>query len=507
MKLNALLLIFLLTVEAHLRVVNCWALEISVVASRGGKDLSFTLIPDEQAANCDLTLHASRSAALLSQAAANGDTVAALQNIGSPTELIARNMSILRLTRGSMRIKRSVIHFAANANCGGVSTLSQQASLNVRTSQNRGKPFRRWAAELAQKLVRGDLAISDAFPNLSFEQPVDLQNAGDGTGRLFVVEQGGKIYAVDGTPTVATKQLFLDITSRVSSGGERGLLGLAFPADYKDKGLFFVNYTIKGTGDTVIARYKVSENTPSQADENSELVILSVEQPFSNHNGGQLAFGPDGYLYIGLGDGGSGGDPFGHGQDLSTLLGSFLRIDVHHDAGVRNYSIPADNPFAENNAGFREEIFAYGFRNPWRFSFDPVTQVLWTADVGQGSFEEVDIVEAGKNYGWNIMEGNSCFKPATGCSREGLEFPIIDYGRDLGQSVTGGHVYRGNEHPSLRGLYIFGDFASSKIFVLDPRTRNFFTLLDTGLAISSFGVDKNRELYVVSYGDGKIYRF
>jgi glucose/arabinose dehydrogenase len=282
-----------------------------------------------------------------------------------------------------------------------------------------------------------------------------------------------------------------------------------FHPDYETNGYFYVNYTAISPRRTVIARYRVSAADPNQAMADSEWVILTFNQPFENHNGGELAFGPDGYLYIATGDGGSGGDPQNNGQSLQTLLGKILRIEVNTATGGRRYAIPSDNPFAGNTAGNREEIFAYGLRNPWRMSFDPVTNWLWAGDVGQNRFEEIDIIEKGKNYGWRIMEGNACFNPSSGCNMTGLVKPIWDYGRTLGASVTGGHVYRGASAPALVGAYIYGDFVSSRIWSLrydgiNPPENT--ELLDTNIGIASFGVDQNNELYVCAF-DGRIYRF
>jgi hypothetical protein len=231
-----------------------------------------------------------------------------------------------------------------------------------------------------------------------------------------------------------------------------------------------------------------------------------VGQPFGNHNGGQIRFGLDGFLYIALGDGGSGGDPQDNGEDLTTLLGSLLRIDVDNPSGGMNYGMPTDNPFVGNTEGARKEIYAYGLRNPWRFSFDPPTGTLWLADVGQGSLEEIDIIEAGGNYGWDIMEGTQCFEPSSGCNTDGLILPVHEYGRSLGQSVTGGFVYRGARVPGLIGQYVYADFVSGRIWAYTEVTDTNVELLDTNLGISAFGVDEAQELYFTAF-DGRIYRF
>lgn len=234
---------------------------------------------------------------------------------------------------------------------------------------------------------------------------------------------------------------------------------------------------------------------------------MEVNQPpFNNHKGGQLAFGADGYLYIGLGDGGSAGDPFRNAQNLSSLLGKILRLDVDASSSNRNYGIPPDNPFAGNDLGYREEIYAYGFRNPWRFSFDFESGRLWVADVGQNRLEEIDLVEGGKNYGWNIVEGTLCYDPPSGCNQTGLELPIWTYTRDLGTAVIGGFVYHNSELPSLIDAYVYGDYGSGRIWALKINGENVTNLLlaDTELNIASFGLDKSSELYLCAY-DGKIY--
>lgn len=358
--------------------------------------------------------------------------------------------------------------------------------------------------------LSAQVSIEVAFPHLSFANPTDLQNPGDETNRLFVLEQQGIIYVFQNSPRTTVKKIFLDIRDRVNDrGAEEGLLGLAFHPDFKNNGFFYVNYTASDPRRTVIARYSVNQANPNVVVKDNELVIMQFSQPFSNHNGGQIAFGPDRFFYIATGDGGSGGDPLGNGQSLKTLLGKILRIDVDNPSEGRNYGIPADNPFAGNASGFREEIYAYGLRNPWRFSFDPKTQLLWAADVGQHRFEEVDIIKKGKNYGWNIMEGFHCFEPPSGCDTAGLELPIWEYNHDLGASITGGYVYRGSKVPELIGAYIYSDFMSGRIWSLryaGSRLPINTELLNTGLNISSFGIDEKNELYMLSF-DGKIYHF
>ncbi len=351
--------------------------------------------------------------------------------------------------------------------------------------------------------------LEQAFPNLTFVRPVDLQHPGDGSNKLFVIEQRGIVLGFENSMNASASFNFLDISNRVNdSGNEEGLLGLAFHPNYAANGFFYVNYTASNPNSTVIARYSVNPDDGTAALNDSEFIILEVSQPFPNHNGGQLAFGPDGYLYIGLGDGGSGGDPLGNGQNKSTLLGAMLRIDVDSQSPDNNYRIPPDNPFAGNTSGFKEEIYAYGLRNPWRFSFDSVTGNLWVADVGQNSIEEIDIVESGVNYGWNITEGSSCFNPPSGCSITGLQTPVWEYDHSLGASVTGGYVYRGTLVPELKGKYIYTDFVSGRIWSLEYDGVNppvNTQLIDSDLSIASLGVGRDNELYFLAF-DGKIYR-
>jgi len=330
--------------------------------------------------------------------------------------------------------------------------------------------------------------------------PVDLQNAADGSGRLFVVEQQGQIRIVSNNSLVPTP--FLDITSLVDFGGEKGLLGLAFHPAYSQNRRFFVNYdrVVSGQMQTVIAEFQTSASNPNQADPNSQRILFTVNQPFPNHKGGQLAFGPDGFLYIGLGDGGSAGDPLGNAQNRQVLLGKMLRIDVDHTSPGLQYAIPSDNPFL--NGVDRGEVWAYGLRNPWRFSFDVPSGRLFVADVGQDKFEEIDILQKGGNFGWNIMEGLHCFKPSSGCNMTGLILPITEYDHSQGDAVIGGYVYRGPALPRLSGTYLFSDFESGTIWGLTENSTGQWTrsqLIAGGRNISSFGRDETGELYVLDY--------
>jgi glucose/arabinose dehydrogenase len=352
--------------------------------------------------------------------------------------------------------------------------------------------------------------LKNAFKNLSFDNPVDLQHAGDGTNRIFVVSQKGLIYVFKNNPSVKSAKIFLDIRNKVKYGTELGLLGLAFHPDYKNNGYFYVNYTASDPLRSVIARYTVRSKNRNSANKKSELILFQINQPYSNHNGGQLAFGPDDYLYIALGDGGSDGDPHNNGQSKSSFLGKILRIDVNCTSGNKNYCIPPENPFAGNSQGYKEEIYAYGLRNPWRFSFDPVTGWMWAGDVGQDDWEEIDIIEKGKNYGWRIMEGNHCYNPSSDCDTSGLTLPIWEYEHnDPGEcSITGGYVYRGTKLPELYGKYIYGDYCSGSVWTLSYDGTNTATnklLLTADIEISSFGIDKDNELYICDL-NGKVYK-
>src|SRR2546428_7304107 len=332
-------------------------------------------------------------------------------------------------------------------------------------------------------------------------QPVYVTHAGDSSGRLFLVEQTGVIRIFKTGSLRATP--FLDIRSRVLSGGEQGLLSVAFHPQYSSNGRFFVNYTATGVNapyKSVIAEYQVSSTNPDVADL-TERVLLEIPDLYTNHNGGLNLFGPDGYLYIGLGDEGGAGDPQNNAQNLGRLFGKVLRIDVN---GSLPYAIPSDNPFVGTAA--RGEIWAYGLRNPWRFSFDRCDGRLFLADVGQATWEEVDIIQKGGNFGWNIMEGPACY--VSGCTPTGLP-PIASYDHALGDcSITGGYVYRGTASPALTGRYLFGDFCTGRLWDVregSPNTWQMTLLATTGLAISSFGQDQGGELYVVNH-NGAVYR-
>ena len=320
------------------------------------------------------------------------------------------------------------------------------------------------------------------------------------------MEQEGLVKIFENSASVSQVTTFLDIQSQVSrNGNEEGLLGLAFHPDYTENGYFYVYYTASNPRRSVISRFTTSSDDPNRADPSSELKILEVPQPFSNHNGGMIEFGSDGYLYIGLGDGGSGGDPQRNGQNPSILLGSILRIDVDNpsDSGNLNYAIPPDNPFASSPGNERPEIYAYGLRNPWRFSFDRDTGDLWVGDVGQNKWEEIDVVVSGGNYGWNILEGTHCFSPSSGCDSANTILPIAEHPNGGGNcSVTGGYVYRGTSIPQLTGVYIYSDFCSGILWGIRTNDRQAGAqVIGGGIQwIPSFGEDEAGNLYMLSFG-------
>ncbi len=339
------------------------------------------------------------------------------------------------------------------------------------------------------------LRVQVVSPNLN--RPIHL-TAPAGDARLFVAEQRGTIRIIQNGQLLPTP--FLDITSRVSCCGERGLFSIAFHPDYAENGYFFVNFT-DVNGDTRVERFQVSDADANVADPASAVPILFVDQPFDNHNGGQLAFGPDGMLYIGMGDGGGGGDPNGNGQNRTTLLGDLLRIDIDADSP---YAIPPDNPYA-GSTEFRQEIWASGLRNPWRFSFDMVDEMLYIADVGQNMWEEINAVpadEAGINYGWDIMEGRHCFPATAQCNQDGLRLPVHEYSHDDGCSVTGGFVYRGNAIPALRGHYFYSDYCTGflKSFRVQGGIATDHRTWEVGELgrVLSFGQDAAGEIYILT---------
>ena len=359
--------------------------------------------------------------------------------------------------------------------------------------------------------------IENAFPNLSFSAVTDVQAPPDGSDRLFVLERAGRIRVFEADPTTSQTDPFLDIRDQVDTQGEGGLLGLAFHTNYAQNGQFFVYYTTSQDGPfrSVVSRFTVSESDSNAADPSSEEVVLPVEQPYSNHNAGQLQFGPDGFLYVGLGDGGSGGDPEENGQDPTTLLGSMLRLDVDlggsgasPDCGSGAYEVPEANPFVDAGDDSCDEIYAYGFRNPYRYSFGPEGR-LWVADVGQNSWEEIDWVEAGGNYGWDVMEGTHCYEPSSGCNTTGLDLPVFEYSHSKGNSITGGYVSTGG-CGYVEGRYVYGDYGSGRIWALSYDEDGAGTnelLLDSSLSLTTFGVGPDDRLYFAGIFDEALYQF
>ncbi len=337
-------------------------------------------------------------------------------------------------------------------------------------------------------------------------RPLAVTNAGDGSGRLFVAEQGGGVYIVQGG--AVSPAPFLDISGQVSGGGEQGLLGLAFHPDYPADNRVFVDYT-NASGTTIVSAFTVDPGSPNVVNAGSEVPIITIAQPYANHNGGTIQFGPDGYLYIALGDGGSGGDPQNNGQSLNTLLGKILRIDVDHTSGGRNYAIPGSNPFA--GGGGLGEIWLYGLRNPFRFSFDRSTGDLWIGDVGQNAYEEIDVARAGVgglNLGWRLMEGNHCYNPSSGCPTSGLTLPVVEYPHDFGCAVIGGNVYRGSAYPLLKGGYVFSDECSGITWALAAGGSGPQALVQVAGAsagIAGYGESEAGELYAADLG-GQLYR-
>jgi len=356
-----------------------------------------------------------------------------------------------------------------------------------------------------------DIRLVEAFPGLTFQRPVWMTQVPGDPGRMFLVEQAGRIHVFKNERDTAESSLFLDWSDKTlsyASGGhnEEGLLCLAFDPDYARNGTFYIHYNASKPHRGVIARFQVSKDDPNRADPAGETVILDVPKPFGNHCGCCLLFGPDGYLYATFGDGGAAGDPYNNGQNLKTLLGKMLRIDVHHAGKDAPYSIPQDNPFADRKDA-RPEIWAYGLRNVWRMSFDRKTQDLWAGDVGQNAWEEIDLIARGGNYGWRVREGKHPFDRKAKPIEKGIE-PLIEYGRRDGMSVTGGYVYRGKKHPQMQGVYFYADYVSGTVWGArfdDGKLVQNRVVLRQPSNISSFAEDADGELYILAF-DRKILR-
>jgi quinoprotein glucose dehydrogenase len=358
------------------------------------------------------------------------------------------------------------------------------------------------------------LQVDRAFPSLRLRRPVVITNAGDGSNRVFFVTQQGVIHVIPNDPAVEKTETFLDIESRVvyrDNENEEGMLGLAFHPNYERNGEFFVYYTTTAAPHTsVVSRFRVSKDNPNQADPDSEEELLRVAQPFWNHNGGALAFGPDGYLYIALGDGGAADDPHRNGQNLETLLGSILRINVDRKDEGKNYSIPQDNPFVRHERA-RSEIWAYGLRNVWGMSFDRETGQFWAADVGQNIWEEINLIVRGGNYGWNLREAKHKFGVNGAEQRDDLIDPIWEYHHDLGKSITGGSVYRGKRLPDLVGAYVYADYVSGRVWALryDDAKKEVVanhSIPAKSMPVVAFGEDEQGEIYFTD-AFGFIYQF
>lgn len=350
--------------------------------------------------------------------------------------------------------------------------------------------------------LHAQITFDSAFDNLSFSSPIDIQFTESIPDSIFIAERNGIIKQVLNQKDASTSTVFLDIRSSVSTRGEGGLLGFAFHPEYSTNRLLYLSYTMYPPFRSIIS--EVDMNT------GEETILIELTQPYENHNGGQIRFGPDGYLYIAFGDGGSGGDPQGHGQNRSTLHGNILRIDVDTIDGDLHYGIPSNNPFIGNADGWREEIYAYGFRNPFRFSFDKETGDLWIADVGQSRREEVNLVVSGGNYGWNTMEGSLCYSPMNDCDQSGLELPFFEYGLTGSQSITGGFVYRGEQNQDFHGYYFFGDFTSGDIWRINSTAEtdveSIYIESLNNYQLTCFGEDLQGELYMCSFG-GQVYKF
>lgn len=429
-------------------------------------------------------------------------------------ETPAPNGDSLQRTTNGLAVYRKADNFTAFTN-GATTWVAGPAGVQQRSNMERF-PWEGDAATAGLPLV-GAGAYDPARvgirldPYLSgFSAPLAVTHAADGSGRLYVVEKRGVIKLATGDRVATTP--FLDIQSLIrSSGSEQGLLGLAFHPRYAQNGLFYVDYT-DTNGNTVVARYTARATRDSAAPESAQ-VLLRIAQPAANHNGGHLAFGPDGYLYIGTGDGGGAGDQFRNAQNTQVLLGKMLRLDVDRPAGNMPYGIPADNPYASGAGGNRPEIWAYGLRNPWRYTFDRGTGDLYIADVGQNVYEEINVQPAGsvggQNYGWPRMEAAHCFPETTRCDTAGLTLSVAEYSHSDGCSVTGGYVYRGQAHPQLTGAYIFGDYCSGRIWTLYRPAGGQWVktqAIQSPVQISSFGEDEAGELYVTGLSDGRVYR-
>lgn len=359
--------------------------------------------------------------------------------------------------------------------------------------------------------AQGDIVeLENAYPNVSFDFPLGIRFPDDGLNKVYIAEHGGRVKVMDNVPSADEATVFLDLSERLATSPPGELYGIEFHPNYAENGYFFVRYKLEEPHRTLLSRFKRSEGNPLEADPESEEVLFEVETPGNggNHHGGDIAFGLDGYLYVPVGDGGTYQDQAGNAQDMTKLLGKVLRLDVDNPEGELDYGIPPDNPFVGNTEGWREEIFASGFRNPWRLTIDRATGDVWVGDVGEVDWEEVNYVESGHNYGWPIMEGRECapFEPSE-CDQTGLTLPVWAYPHEVGLSITGGYVYRGSKIPVLQGKYVYLDFSTKKMWAIereDPQAA--LLVLDHGFASTTFGQDMEGELYVSKFFEGTIWK-
>lgn len=486
--------LFLILIASLINFQSAWAdsPKLSSKTSAESGTVSISLSRLKKSGNCLTTVYGSQSNRTLLRDASSGTKLLTTKNSKSKI-----NFSVNGLQFSNNNNRR--LYLRAEQVCAESREQSNLSTLKFGQSGSDDLSVNQFIISIRQAVLKSSFKFAQVFVDKTFDTPVDFRQADK---RTLIVEQSGKIKAVIAGTAVTTEELFLDISEKIMFGGERGLLGLAIHPRFQKNGYFFVNYSRKDDGATIISRFTAVKN--GVADPASEKVLMTVAQPFRNHNGGGLAFGPDGYLYIALGDGGSGGDPLGNGQNRSTLLGKILRIDVNTNVA---YLVPKSNPFVKATDGSLAEIWAFGLRNPWRISFDSKLGKLWAADVGQGAQEEVDIIRKGGNFGWKITEGNICYNAAS-CDKSGLIDPVFQYGRNLGQSITGGYVYRGKDLPNFSGVYFFADFVSGRLFALEKIAGTWIgtELIDTTELISSFGQDSRGEIYFLSYSTGNVFK-
>lgn len=483
---------------------SAFAVTLNVSVDDETRGVTVSVFDVTSTSGCEITIFNGKTGRELSSARTGRVVVARAIGGGGATIFKAKSVPAVQTSLGSAYRGQVTYQsfFRAAVSCNGIKKESLVTAARFPTASD-GVAFDEWLRAFRRKLKPAEYQVTDAFPGAKFERPLDVRAVSEGGGRILVVEQGGVVWSLSSS---GKKEAFLDLSSKTQVSGEQGLLGMALHPRFHENGFVYVNYIKFPEGNTVISRFTAT-GSPSVAALDSELPLLVVDQVTPIHKGGALAFGPDGYLYIGLGDGGAAGDPRGNAQNLRSFLGKVLRIDVDATEGGKPYAVPLSNPFRESLSA-QPEIFAYGFRNPFRFSFDLPTGRLWLGDVGQNRIEEIDIVESGKNYGWNTLEGTRCYPAGNSCNRRGMTGPVAEYDHSDGFSITGGYVYRGSKLPSLNGKYIFADFVAGTVWALNfngskaSRTE----LFDTDLFFSSLGIDLAGELLLVSYGDGVIYR-